>query len=196
MPLMSFISPTSSRRAANLPQKPVVGSPCPPGQAQCDTSQLLDNTAGGCRISYNSRSAPSCFTGVACTAPYITGCTTGFDVCNHGSGKRRCDKCKEKEFLVSGYVSDSNDDNDACPADEGVPGRGGVTRDVTRFPQSRQNVIRHRAEERRPRLELRFQHRAERIEVVARDERPGPRQRVHELAVAVIDDVEQVEPVT
>ena len=56
-----------------------------------------------------------------------------------------------------------------------------------------QDVARHRAEHRRPRLELRVEHAAERVEIVARDDRPAGRQPVDELRVAVVDDVKQIE---
>ena len=68
-----------------------------------------------------------------------------------------------------------------------------VARDVTGLLQPVQNVAGHRAEHRRSRLELRVEHAAEGVQIVARDDRPPGREPVDELRVAVVDDVKQIE---
>ena len=82
---------------------------------------------------------------------------------------------------------------DAGLRDEGVAGGVAVAGDVTGLLQPVQNVAGHRAKERRARLELRVEHAAKGIQVVTGDDRPGGRQPVDELRVAVVDDVKQIE---
>src|SRR5262245_8989956 len=69
----------------------------------------------------------------------------------------------------------------------------GIARDVAGLTQAVQNSPRHRAKRDTARFALRLEDAAECIDVVTGDQRPRRRQLVHELSVAVIDDVKEIE---
>ena len=82
---------------------------------------------------------------------------------------------------------------DADAVDEAVARRFRVAGDMPRRFETRQDALGHQPEWQRPALGFRLEHGAERIQIVARHQRARRRQRVHEVCVTVIDNVEHVE---
>ena len=79
------------------------------------------------------------------------------------------------------------------PPDKLVAHRGSIAGDACRALQAGQDPARGGLERRRPWLLRRRDNRPERIEVVTGHDRPIGRQRVDEMCVAVVDDVEHIE---
>ena len=75
-----------------------------------------------------------------------------------------------------------------------VARRVAVASDATRLPQTAERATGHGPERPGPRILTGREDRAKRIEVVTGDDRLIARQAVDEVRVAVIDDVEEVEP--
>jgi len=83
--------------------------------------------------------------------------------------------------------------SDSSPGYERVPRGVAVAGNMSRLAQPGQDVTRHRTEYRRSALQRWIENTAEGIEIVARHDRPFRRQTMHEMRVAVIDDVKHIE---
>ena len=81
------------------------------------------------------------------------------------------------------------------PADQRLPGGLRVAHDVTGLPKAAKDPARHRPKRRVSRVAFGFDHTSEGVDVVARHNRAVAGQLVHELSVAVIHDVEDVEAI-